>query len=185
MTATIIQNGDRFVWKRLTGEVSSADFGLPDAPELLDVLPDGYTLETSPVAERWWSEAARAIQHGRLLTFDYGFSAEEMISPGRLNGTLRAYRQHQQVDDILADPGQQDITAHVNFSRIEQAGLAAGLRTESFETQGRFLTRLAASAWEPGARFGAWDQQRTRQFQTLTHPQHLGQSFRVLVQSRD
>ncbi len=188
----VATEGDRFIWSRLStapllggagGGLQSVE-SLPSSPELLDVLPDGYTLETSPTAERWWSDAARAFPRGKLLTFDYGFGADEMISPERLTGTLRAYRQHKQAPDILADPGQQDITAHVNFARIEQAGLAAGLTTELFETQGRFLTRLAAEAWKPEAQFGPWDQKRTRQFQTLTHPQHLGQSFRVLIQSR-
>ena len=181
----IAAEADRFVWTRLFATVPSSILNLPSSPELLAVLPDGYTLEISATAEKWWSDAARSLQHGKLLAFDYGFGAEEMISPGRHNGTLRGYRDHKQVEDILADPGQQDITAHVNFARIEEVGLAAGLATELFETQGRFLTRLAAEAWKPEAKFGAWDQKRTRQFQTLTHPEHLGRSFRVLVQSRD
>lgn len=176
--------GDRFIWTRLNVEVPSSVLHLRSSPELLDVLPDGYTLETSLAAAQWWSNAARLLPHGKLLTFDYGFGADEIISPERPNGTLRAYRQHKQAPDILADPGQQDITAHVNFARIEQAGLTDGLITELFETQGRFLTRLAAEAWKPEAEFGAWDQKRTRQFQTLTHPEHLGRSFRVLIQSR-
>ena len=181
----VTTEGDRFVWTRLNSEVPSSILNLPSSPELLDVLPDGYTLETSPAAEQWWGEAARSVQPGKLLTFDYGFGADEMISPERLNGTLRAYREHKQAPDVLADPGEQDITAHVNFARIEGVGLGAGLTTELFEPQGKFLTRIAAEAWKPGSQFGAWDQKRTRQFQTLTHPQHLGQSFRVLIQSRD
>jgi SAM-dependent MidA family methyltransferase len=200
----VTAEGDRFVWTRLApvGQAfqpaGAPDFpvrcsaqaddpvasALPTAPELLAVLPDGYTLELSPAAEQWWSNAAHALGHGKLVTFDYGFEAPEFLSPGRTRGTLRAYRRHQRVDDVLADPGQQDITAHVNFTRIEQAGLAAGWTTDTLEAQGRYLTRLAAEAWKPEADFGAWDARRTRQFQTLTHPHHLGQSFRVLIQSR-
>jgi SAM-dependent MidA family methyltransferase len=176
--------GERFVWSRLAGETPAAALHLPSSPELLDVLPDGYVFETSPAAEQWWHAAARSLTQGKLLTLDYGFSAEEIISPGRLNGTLRAYRQHKQSDDVLADPGQQDLTAHVNFARIEEVGRAAGLRTELFESQGRYLTQLAAVAWKPEAQFGVWDARCTRQFQTLTHPEHLGRSFRVLIQSR-
>ena len=160
------------------------DIWKPFPVRTLEVLPDGYTLETCPAAERWWNDAARSLQHGKILTFDYGFGADEMISPGRLNGTLRAYRQHKQAADVLADPGEQDLTAHVNFARIEQTGIEAGVTTELLEPQGRFLTRLAAEAWKPGSQFGEWNAKRTRQFQTLTHPQHLGQSFRVLIQSR-
>ena len=184
---------DRFVWTRmafsnpLPGEDGvGLDVAalLPSAPKLLEVLPDGYTIECSPAAERWWSAAAQGLNRGKLLTFDYGFGAGEAISPERPKGTLRAYRNHKIAEDVLANPGEQDITAHVNFERIERAGVAAGLRTELTGTQGRFLTRLAAEAWKPGAGFSDWNQKRTRQFQTLTHPQHLGQSFRVLIQSR-
>ena len=180
----VAAEADRFVWTRLAAVVPHPTLHLPSAPELLAVLPDGYSLEISPAAEQWWGSVARALKRGKLLTFDYGFDLASMISPDRPNGTLRAYREHKQTDDVLANPGEQDITAHVNFARIEQAGLAAGLTTDKFESQGRFLTQLAAEAWKTGARFGEWNAKRTRQFQTLTHPQHLGQSFRVLVQSR-
>jgi SAM-dependent MidA family methyltransferase len=185
----VASDGDRFIWTRLfpaplLGGAGGGFSEFPSSPELLEALPDGYTLEISPAAEQWWSKAARALQHGKLLTFDYGFDAASAIIPERPNGTLRAYRQHQQSGDVLADPGEQDLTAHVNFPRIQRAGEVAGLKTEVFDTQGRFLTHLAAEAWKPESRFGAWDSKRTRQFQTLTHPAHLGQSFRVLIQSR-
>jgi SAM-dependent MidA family methyltransferase len=176
--------GDSFAWVHLPLAIPSTELGLPAAPELLDVLPDGFTHEFSPAAEAWWAEAARAVPQGLLLTFDYGFGADAQLLPDRLGGTLRAYRGHKQSADVLADPGEQDITAHVDFGRIERAGLAAGLRTQRFERQGRYLTGLAAQAWETDSRFGSWDAGRTRQFQTLVHPQHLGGSFRVLIQSR-
>jgi SAM-dependent MidA family methyltransferase len=181
----VASEGERLVWARLSSKVDSTSLKLPSSPELLDVLPDGYIMEISPAAEEWWSRAARSLKNGKLLTFDYGFGANEVLLPERHSGTLRAYRQHKQVADVLAEPGKQDITAHVNFPRIAEAGIAAGLTTEFFETQGRFLTSVAAEAWKPEANFGPWDQKRTRQFQTLTHPQHLGRSFRVLIQSRD
>jgi SAM-dependent MidA family methyltransferase len=101
-----------------------------------------------------------------------------------MQGTARAYSHHQASRDVLANPGEQDITAHVNFTAIQTAGESAGLRTDAFVTQAQFLIGIAARAWKDGASFGAWTPERARQFQTLTHPEHLGQSFRVLVQSR-
>ena len=80
--------------------------------------------------------------------------------------------------------GEQDITAHVNFTAIRAAGESAGLKTEAFLTQAQFLTGIAARTWEDEGAFGKWTAERTRQFQTLTHPEHLGRAFRVLVQSR-
>jgi SAM-dependent MidA family methyltransferase len=88
------------------------------------------------------------------------------------------------VDDVLADPGRVDLTAHVDFGRIAVAGESAGLKTECLETQRRFLTWIMAETLKPGVDFGEWTQSRVRQFQTLTHPQHLGHSFRVIVQGR-
>ena len=189
--------GDRFDWCRLpnsihatrntqhaaaTGNQPSAILALP--PDLLAALPDGFTTEICPAAETWWRGAAQMLERGKLLTIDYGLNAEEFFVPQRANGTLRAYHRHQVSDDVLANPGEQDLTAHVNFTAIQQAGEAAGLKTESLCTQAQFLTQIGARAWSAEGVFGPWTPEHGRQFQTLTHPQHLGRAFRVLVQSR-
>ena len=122
------------------------------------------------------------LSHGRLLAIDYGFTAAEMFSPARTNGTLRAYFRHHVTDDLLANPGEQDLTAHVNFSAIQKAGEEAGLKTEGFCTQPQFLTRILQKAVVEKS-FAEWNAGRTRELQTLTHPEHLGRAFRVLVQS--
>jgi SAM-dependent MidA family methyltransferase len=171
--------GGRFAWSRL----GDSDFRIPNS-ELEAVLPDGYTVESSPAAEKWWREAAAVLGRGKLLTIDYGFTAEEQFSPSRLNGTLRAYHRHRVTEDVLANPGGQDLTAHVNFSAIQNAGEMAGLKTEALVSQEKFLTRIVERAWTRADIFGEWNSQRTRQFQTLTHPEHLGRPFRVLIQSR-
>ena len=160
-------------------EPSVQPMKLPD--ELLHVLPDGYTVEISPAANRWWSDAADALVRGKLMTIDYGGVLEELLNPGRTRGTLRAFSNHRISDNILTAPGEQDITAHVNFTELRVTGERAGLKTESFTTQSQFLTGIARQLWE---RRGAWPVTQVRQFQTLTHPEHLGRPFRVLVQSR-
>jgi len=182
---------DRFVWAKIRKPEAgsrksernraSALGSLPS--ELLSVLPDGYTVETSPAAEDWWREAAAVLEHGRLMTLDYGLGADEWLSASRPRGTLRAYFRHHLADDILANPGEQDLTAHVNFQAIQAAGESAGMTTESFSTQARFLTQILETAMKDKC-FGEWNASRTRQFQTLTHPEHLGRAFRVLVQSK-
>jgi SAM-dependent MidA family methyltransferase len=182
--------GDKFVWAKIpnsqfpisNSELPSSIFHLPSS--LSDVLPDGYTVEISPAAENWWREAAGVLEHGRLMTIDYGLTADELFSPSRRRGTLRAYFRHHIADDILANPGEQDITAHVNFPAIQTAGESAGLTTESFSTQAQFLTRILEKAAKDKS-FGDWNAARTRQFQTLTHPEHLGRAFRVLIQLKE
>jgi SAM-dependent MidA family methyltransferase len=174
--------GKEFSWTNIPpANLPSSIFHLPSS--LLSVLPDGYSLEFSPAAENWWREAAGTLARGRLLTIDYGFGFDEQFSPVRLNGTLRAYHRHRVSDDLLAQPGEQDLTAHVNFSAIQQAGEEAGLKTEAYCTQPQFLTRILQKAVTDKS-FAGLDAKQVRQFQTLTHPEHLGRAFRVLVQAR-
>jgi SAM-dependent MidA family methyltransferase len=169
----------KFVWAKL----ENSEFRIRNS-ELEAVLPDNYTVETSPAAENWWRAAAAVLAQGKLVAIDYGFTADEQFSPARTNGTARAYLRHHVSDDLLSNVGEQDLTAHVNFSAIQKAGEAAGLTTESFSTQPQFLTQILRAAMNDKS-FGEWTAKRTRQFQTLTHPEHLGRAFRVLVQSRN
>jgi len=151
---------------------------------LAPVLPDGFVLERTPRAELWWETAAQSLRIGKLLTLDYGHNLNETINPTRPTGTLRAYRNHQLVTDILADPGEQDITANVNFAGVTLAGERAKLATIELIEQSRFLTRVAQRTMRRPASFGEWTSEQARQFQTLTHPDHLGRSFSVLLQQR-
>jgi SAM-dependent MidA family methyltransferase len=175
--------GEKFAWARMPEPVRDSQFTIHAPPELLAVLPDNYTVEISPAAENWWREAAGVLENGRLMTMDYGFAADEMFSPARPHGTVRAYFRHHICDDILANVGEQDLTAHVNFPAIRKTGEDAGLITEYFCPQAKFLTQILAHAAKNHT-FGHWDSSDTRQFQTLTHPEHLGRAFRVLIQSR-
>ncbi len=171
-------DGEKFGWARL----ENSEFRIQNS-ELEAVLPNGYTIEICPAAENWWCAAATILTHGKLLAIDYGFTADEQFSPARTRGTLRAYHEHRVSDDLLAQPGEQDLTAHVNFSAIQKAGEAAGLATESFCTQPQFLTRIFSAAVKQN-KFTPLAAKQVRQFQTLTHPEHLGRAFRVLVQAR-
>jgi SAM-dependent MidA family methyltransferase len=167
-----------FIWIELPAMTVSPP-RLPEA--LLSVLPDEYTMEVSHEASRWWEDAAEALLSGKLMTIDYGGVIEELLSPSRTSGTLRAYSRQRVSRDVLLNPGDQDITAHVNFTDLQEIGHAAGLTTEIFTSQSQFLTAIARELWE---RTGSWPMDHVRQFQTLTHPEHLGNPFRVLVQAR-
>jgi SAM-dependent MidA family methyltransferase len=117
-----------------------------------------------------------------LLTIDYSLSLEELLSPSRTEGTLRSYRQHRVLGDVLECPGEQDITAHVDFEALSIRGELEGLKTEALISQSSFLTGAARLLMQE-TRDG-WGSRETRQFQTLTHPDFLGRSFQVLVQSK-
>jgi SAM-dependent MidA family methyltransferase len=176
--------GEKFVWR--LGALSREAAGwLPHVPaELARALPDRFVLELSPKAENWWHAAAIALQQGKLLTFDYGPAGDGWFRPDRPAGTLRAFARHCVSAEVLADPGGQDLTADVNFSALEEAGRAAGLHTEVRRPQAQFLTQIMSETQIHPETFEVLNQKSVRQFQTLTHPEHLGSRFQVLVQAR-
>ena len=193
----LLWNSERRAWQELkvawtnnefawTSEEIDQQQGLPTPmipSSLIEILPDGFTTEVSPIAINWWKEAANTLHAGKLLAIDYGLREEDFFESHRSDGTVRAYSRHKLSNNLLAAPGQQDITAHVNFSAVQLAGEVAGLTTSGFVSQSKFLTEIAAQMWRFPERF-PWDKNRTRQFQTLTHPEHLGHTFSVLVQER-
>jgi SAM-dependent MidA family methyltransferase len=178
-----------FVWVRLPRpaidiehELTVAGFEIPSA--LKEVLPDGFIIDIAPSAATWWSSAAKRLAQGKLLTIDYGGTVDELLKPERPGGTLRAYFQHHATSDVLVRPGEQDLTAHVNFTQLQRAGENASLRTEHLISQGAFLGDIVRAIVERPGTSANWNQQQLRDVQRLIHPEHLGHSFRVLVQSR-
>ncbi|HEX4645860.1 MAG TPA: SAM-dependent methyltransferase, partial [Verrucomicrobiae bacterium] len=186
----VAHKGGEFAWVRMSEEAEFKVQGLkfkveellPMPRELLELLPDGFTTEVCPAAVDWWRRAADTLKAGKLLTIDYGLSAEEFFLAERKEGTLRAYYRHHASHELLVRPGEQDLTAHVNFTALQNAGEAGGLKTDGLVTQAQFLTRILERFADGGAKH--WNSSRSRQFQTLTHPEHLGRTFRVLIQSR-
>lgn len=184
---------DRLVWTRIPQSQSCAseliEFqrrsgGLDVSPELMDVLPDGFTIEVNTAAAHWWQQAARVLKKGYLLTLDYGLTNEQFLRAERLEGTVRAYYKHHLNPNVLDHPGEQDITSHVNLSILRTLGEREGLRTVGLISQAQFLTdNFKATIEKPGS-FMEWTTSRVRQFQTLTHPNHLGRHFKVIIQSR-
>ena len=167
---------EEFRWARLP-------YRFETHPEFAAVLPDGYTWEISLAAAQWWRTAAHALGVGKLCAIDYFLEDRDVWRPERVNGTARAYREHRIADDLLANPGEQDITAHVHVTPLQKLGEMAGLNTETLMTQAGFLTRILQQdpcPWE-GERHGG---PFAKQFKTLTHPEHLGERFKVLIQSR-
>lgn len=158
---------------------------MPLPHELLQVLPDGYTLDLMPGAARWWTEMARKLGRGYLVTLDYGLEADELLTPRYRQGTLRGYHRQRVVEGPMSMPGEIDLTAHVNWTALRKAGEAVGLKTVYSGTQRQFLVEILSRSMKQGRAIGLdWTPSEVRQFQTLTHPEHLGRAFRVLAQGR-
>ena len=104
--------------------------------------PDGWQCEVCLEAERWLDGMPRLVDSGFMLIVDYGALAKDLYVPERPTGTLLAYSQHRLNEHFLAHPGEQDLTAHVNFSALIAAARARHLRLAGFTTQANFLRGL-------------------------------------------
>lgn len=106
---------------------------------------DGWRAEINLDALRWMERAASLLKRGFLLTIDYGDRAKALYTRERREGTLLCYFQHSVNDRPLLRPGQQDITAHVNFSALIEEGRRHGLRLKAFTTQRAWLQDMDIS----------------------------------------
>jgi len=104
--------------------------------------PEGSRIAWSPALTGWVEEIARGLQRGYALIIDYGYPAAELYREHRLEGTVRAYYGHTVTDDPLRRIGEQDLTVHVDFTRITDAAARAGMTSTPIVTQGHFLSRL-------------------------------------------
>jgi SAM-dependent MidA family methyltransferase len=157
----------------------------------------GHRGEWCPWLQGWARGLADGLAYGELLIIDYGYEQYELDHPDRSGGTLAAHRRHRRVDDwveIIAAPGQQDITAHVNFTELASVlqgqGLDLRLQTQAAwlldhgvlaEAQARYFTLPEARGQAPA------DPQALRAIsglQTLLSDAAMGQSFLVLSARR-
>lgn len=148
-------------------------------------LPPGYTTEIHPASLEWMRQVAATAFRGAVLIADYGLDETEYYSSERTDGTLRRYREHRMDGDVLQDIGRCDLTAHINFTRLIEAA-APHFTTSGSLDQGRFLTRVAAP-WLRSLEGRAPSPETAallRQFQTLTHPAHMGGKFRMCLLER-
>ncbi|MBI4570813.1 MAG: SAM-dependent methyltransferase [Chloroflexi bacterium] len=97
-------------------------------------------------AADWMEHAARSLRRGYVLTFDYGYPAEELYAPWRRDGTLLCFHRHNPSTDPYARIGKQDITSHVDFTMLMRTGERHGLAVAGFTTQARFLANLGIGA---------------------------------------
>lgn len=164
--------------------------GAPARKTLTDYLerygpqqPAEGTLAEVNLAAIEWIGKIGARLHGTLLIIDYGYTRRELLR--FTEGTLMSYRKHQASADVLADPGERDITAHVNFTALEQHALSCGFRRLRFESM--TATLLAAGEADQFAEALAGDQtersRRTLQLKNLLFG--LGESFRTLLLAKD
>jgi len=157
-----------------------------DLESPLDVpIAEGQLVDINPEAAAWIQRIADSLKAGYHLAIDYGYQDPEFYA--RPRGTLMCYWHHQVTEDPYSHIGEQDITAHVNFSDLIRAGTAAGLATESIVTQMDFLIGLGVleelQALVPARTADAV--QRVMAIKKLMLPDGMGERFKVLIQRRN
>ena len=136
----------------------------------------GQIVDVAPAATEFTGRAARLLSRGWFVIVDYGDRAEDLFHPARRHGTLRAFHRHRLVDDPLARPGEQDLTAHVDFTAVRRAAAAAGCEVAGQVSQAHFL--LALGALEG---FETQDLAAREALKDLVLPDRMGGAFQVLV----
>ena len=170
-------DGERFTFTDRA--ITSAP--LRAALALLPPVPAGYRTEINLAAPEWIDAISRKLQRGFVLIIDYGFPRAEYYRPERTTGTLTGYAQHRRTADLLAAPGETDLTAHVDFTTLAERAVTAGLRVASFTDQHHFIVALGAQHFPANIPDTAANQRELRAFKTLMHPQMMGRSFQVLA----
>ncbi len=155
------------------------------APAFLPVdSPDGYVIDAALAAAELAGRIAAEPWTGLFLALDYGKSWQELaeVTPA---GTARAYFRHTQGNDLLSQPGEQDLTCHVCWDWLVERLSQAGFTSPAVESQEAFFIRhanayLAAVTAAEAGRFSP----KKLSLQQLLHPAHLGQKFQALHATR-
>jgi SAM-dependent MidA family methyltransferase len=147
----------------------------------------GERIEVSLQSQALMNAAAADLQLGFAVVIDYGYAREEQLA-GRHRGTLKAIRQHSVSANPYEAPGEQDITADVNFTALAAAAEKHGMRTQKLVTQSQFLLGIGeANEFADAFEDCRLPQERAKvalQLKHLVTPAGMGESFHVLVASK-
>ena len=162
--------------------------GPPSCDALADHLnrlgpewPEGYRTEINLRAPDWIKQVAQHLDRGFVLTIDYGHTAQDLYRSDRTHGTFLCYFQQSTNEDPFLRVGDQDMTAHVDFSCLATTGEERGLQTTGFTNQMSFLMGLGVE------QMIAKLEQDSPEFNAAIHllrPNGMGTTFKVLIQHK-
>jgi SAM-dependent MidA family methyltransferase len=168
----------------------------PSTPRLGEYLEDfgvilleGQTIEINLEIEEWLRKVAARMHSGYLVTVDYGVATDDLSSAlANKQGSLRGFQRHQFVDDILARPGEHDLTTTVNWSYVKSVSARLGFEAVEFERQDRFLLAagfLEQLALESQVSSGEAERHRlSTAAREMILPDGMASHFQVLVQKK-
>jgi SAM-dependent MidA family methyltransferase len=150
-------------------------------------LLENQMAEINLAANQWITEIAGWLEQGEIVTIDYGDVAEEIYAAHRMNGTLLCYKDHRAHDNPYIHIGEQDMTAHINFSACINAGVIGGIDKWKIQTQKEFLVQEgilellqnddSRDPFSPAAK-------RNRAIRQLLLGDQMSELFKVLQQTK-
>ena len=178
-----VRDGDEFCWELGTPASLGLDWLIA---ELEEAPAAGYCSEWRHDALRaWLDELDESLQRGVVLIIDYGYPRREYYHPQRVTGTLRCHADHQAHSDPFHQPGHEDISVDVDFTAVAELAAERGFDILMFTSQAGFLLEYGLlETADSSTDEATWLAQRG-QIETLTHPDHMGERFRVLALARD
>lgn len=188
-------NDLREIYVNLGANGLCEEFGPLSNPTLAEYLSEqGITLQEGQLADinleacAWIAEIGARLGRGFALTIDYGHEAQELYDHRHMRGTLLAYEKHRASENFFCAPGEQDLTAHVDFTALERHGKLGGLQRTGLTSQSNFLLGLARHSEFADLQSAAMSEsQQTRArllFKTLIYPEGMGETFQVLIQHK-
>jgi SAM-dependent MidA family methyltransferase len=169
---------DRFVF--VDGPLTTAP--LRECTSFLPTPPcPGARAEINVAALEWLDQLAPKLERGYVLAIDYGFARAELSQlMGKSGGTLTASFRHHRELDVLARPGEVDLTAHVDFTSLAERAETRGLALHGFTDQHHFMVGLSQEHFHDTTDLTPERAQEMRAFKTLMHPELMGTSFKAI-----
>lgn len=181
------------VFVSLKDDAFTEVMNVPSTPEIGEYfhrlgieLEEGQRAEVNLKAIEWMRWVAKSMKKGFVITIDYGYPAEELYAPDRKTGTLLCYHRHRVVENPFINIGEQDITAHVDFTTLMKVGEEEGLQVAGFTDQTRFLFGLGiGERIEAIGRSASTESEALQErflIKNLIMPGRMGNVFKILIQ---
>jgi len=145
-------------------------------------LKEGQEYEVNLDAACWLQQVSHTLSKGFVITIDYGDTTDGIYRENGSNGTLRCFYKHMVNQKYYERPGEQDITAHVDFTNLMNAGKSAGLEVTGFTKQSHYLIALGILERLNNTNK---DIETILKVKNLFHPEGMGEIFKVLIQHKN
>ncbi|MDF2940076.1 MAG: hypothetical protein K0R66_718 [Gammaproteobacteria bacterium] len=172
-------DGQRFQWAEIEASplLTSA---VEKIQHILGPLPEGFCSEVNLQLSPWLQSVSEHLTQGVMMWIDYGYPRPAYYQASRSEGTLMCYYRHHAHSDPFLYPGLQDITTHVDFSLLAEAGLESGFELSGYINQAMFLINCGLES-----RLNQQDISEQAKIKQLVSPHHMGESFKVMALSRN